>query len=1693
MPSASSFLTHANNFTSAVSGGVDPRTGVFNIRIRLGALVGNRGLGPSLPLVLSYSPMTSTDVGFGRGVSMGLTTYDADDRLLTISTGEQYRVEETDKKVVLLQSKLDIVHVDRKPAENAYRIAHKSGGVEILTGPGNAFSLKVPTVLLTPTGHRLGLEWDFASGPQPRLVAVKDEEEPEPLLSVTYAGESRTTLRVLPGRPEGYDVDLRLREGLLASVHHFALGRDKPLVWDFAHTQLGEQGEWGSWITGATMPGGLTETAHYQNAGHRFPVTAGLPPLPRVHRFVQVPGCGQPLVEASYEYTDTNFVGGHSDVDWNGDCDNLYEVLTDYSYGSTESRTCAGRTTRTTRRYNNFHLQILERQQQNHCSHTVETQYYAIAGKPFDEQLAQFQLPSKKTVTWTDSGSTLATSSQEVTETAFDGAGNPKSQTDPDGTYTEWTYYPPGGAGSDCPPEPNGFTRLLKSATRTPPATHVDAHPPVHTTTFFYEAHQMTSDPWVSTAVLKSREQTGVKDQQAGSVRIMRSQTFAYDTSEAGEFGRLTNLTTIDDPDEANSDANQNVETFTYSLKDDTLVQDRVVTVPGPLVLKSRQICSRFTGRPRSTTDPQGNSDTTTYDKLGRLLTHTANPGTPYEAVTSWTYETGGSVPFVTTSTDVMGNQIRESYDGAGRLTLRERKDIDDDQGDCAKPGNGKWYTVFTQHHDEQGRPASTTTIDHSRGANGGEIKLTRTLAYDDWGQLSAVAHADGSGQLTLHDPVSRTTTTHLLGDGKPLPGRTVTTYDMRGAPVSIVRLGPNDLSEHTPKRTFEHDGLGRLRSETDEAGHTTTYDYDVHDRLMRTTLPDGTQVMRNYAPFSARGLPTKLTVDGKTYGTQEFDGLGRRTSATTGGRTWSWTYEKACDPLPSTCTTPYLKEQDKPLHTRTYQYIPQLANALTRMQAGDLTQEYTHHPVTGALTTAQEIRRAATGSGEQSTDSVTLTLAHYPSGRLCSTTTRLHGYPDTTTSTTYTVDGLEQSRTGVDGSAQETTWDAFGRVLAVTDRAARATLRYDSAGRIIGWTTEDRQSKNTLTTALVLDELGHETTRTLTDSQGTTWTLTQTWQPGDLLKSRSLTRGTASLREETFEYTCRNQLTKYTCSGSAAPRDEQGRQISRQTFTYDAYGNITTCHTWLADGSDTTSTYLFGNPDDPCQLTGIDLGKPKAEIKLHYDEAGRLSMDDSGRALAYDVLGRLTTVTAAGTAFTYRYGPNNRLLIQKTGDATSILSYHRDKLASVTDGDRHTRLIRLGQACVAERREAPSPSTRLLGSDGKQSVLTATGNALPADEYAYTPYGHRKAGATDSILGYNGERTDPATGWYHLGNGYRAYSPALMRFTTPDSFSPFGPGGINPYVYCLGDPINRTDPTGHLSWKAWLGIGLGVLAVASAVWTGGLSVGAATGAMAILTAVNVTAGVTGIVSGALEDTAPKASSVLGWISLGTGLIGLGGAVASASAGGLSRLGGLARSEAWTWRGELGRCLGRAGTESGAALEPSASTSAANTVPIVHIPDTAQYIKSATLEPYVIEETGRSVYMSQYTIKAEKQVQSTLGRLLSEGRKVNLIAGAHGRAGGWFVSAPEEAVESARESVSGMISKGGFAADSVKVYNIRRLIHENILKDVLMADRDTVVGICWGRNNEAVRTALGLEPAESYVPWGPNEWPPGMR
>ncbi|WP_085663489.1 RHS repeat-associated core domain-containing protein [Pseudomonas sp. B5(2017)] len=80
----------------------------------------------------------------------------------------------------------------------------------------------------------------------------------------------------------------------------------------------------------------------------------------------------------------------------------------------------------------------------------------------------------------------------------------------------------------------------------------------------------------------------------------------------------------------------------------------------------------------------------------------------------------------------------------------------------------------------------------------------------------------------------------------------------------------------------------------------------------------------------------------------------------------------------------------------------------------------------------------------------------------------------------------------------------------------------------------------------------------------------------------------------------------------------------------------------------------------------------------------------------------------------------------------------------------------------------------------------------------AYTPFGYcMPVIEVNDHLRFNGEWLDTLTGLYFLGLGYRAFSPVLLRFSSPDTISPFGAGGLNSYVYCLNDPINLSDPEG--------------------------------------------------------------------------------------------------------------------------------------------------------------------------------------------------------------------------------------------------------------------------------------------------------
>ena len=100
--------------------------------------------------------------------------------------------------------------------------------------------------------------------------------------------------------------------------------------------------------------------------------------------------------------------------------------------------------------------------------------------------------------------------------------------------------------------------------------------------------------------------------------------------------------------------------------------------------------------------------------------------------------------------------------------------------------------------------------------------------------------------------------------------------------------------------------------------------------------------------------------------------------------------------------------------------------------------------------------------------------------------------------------------------------------------------------------------------------------------------------------------------------------------------------------------------------------------------------------------------------------------------------------------------------------------------------------STRQLTDDNK--VVT--------DQYVFDAFGillHKDGDTINNYL-YTGEQYDPNIGFYYLRARY--FDMAVGRFITVDPFKGafYEPRSLHKYIYCLNDPVNRSDHSGMFS-----------------------------------------------------------------------------------------------------------------------------------------------------------------------------------------------------------------------------------------------------------------------------------------------------
>ncbi|MCU1763733.1 type IV secretion protein Rhs [Pseudomonas sp. 14P_8.1_Bac3] len=1406
--------SNAFNFGEFLTGGVDPRTGLYTCALTLGELVSCFLQGPSLPIRLFFSPLHGSDSGFGKGWALALTRYDVVSGLLTLSGGQRYRARQTASGLVFEELKLHSLNV-LCPGPGRFNVVHKSGLTEELEIYAGS-DLAVPRRIMSANGAAVTLDYQVIDG-KPVLSAVRDASRA--LLKIARPS-GQVTLTLYPDSECAATFTLKLESGRVTSVQ---------LPDGSAWSLKSEAVDGVECLTEVTSPLGARALIGYKAAGHRLPLDGPHPTIPHVISHTVFPG-QQPAITTNYAFSQTNFLGHDGDqAHWSQGGDTLLQSPSTYQYSSTEMLMNGATVHRSIKRtYNHCHLLISQVTTCGHSEISRTIEYHLEPGKPFSEQPPQCHLPRVQTLRYEN----LRTKAfrEEVTTTEFDAWGNLLKHVAPNGLITESEFYPVSGA-EGCPADPLGFVRFEKKRTVRPAAEFAQAS--TTQTNFSYQQVGATGKPG-SDVVLA--QQAFYECTTEGD--ILRSQTdFEYARMNAGDQAYVVLQKQI-----VRQNGEASLTRFEYRIDDLSLAVETLQIGFDDTRKTSTVTFSTINGLKRSEQNEDQGKVVFSYDVLGREFSKTVAPDTRFESRCSSRFhvENKGAQTRVTKlSKDANHLQTRSRYDGLGRIIEIEEQDPDQLEGVVFRE-------VYAAKYNALGQLTGEKRIDRWHDQR---RVFTTTFAFDEWGQVNTTLNPDGRREHCDHDPVTRTETAWREGMGK-----SVTVYNAFGKPDSIELFDTSSKSQG--KQLYTYDGLGRSVSQIDAVGNRTTYAYDVFNRLILSTLPDGSAVQTSYAQHCQEPLPINITVAGRTLGQQVFDGLGRLTLSTVGERTTRTGYKGGF-------SQPAWKQMPGGQRIE-YHYEPALGGVVTRRQTSGLLATYNYHPQLGELTQCVEQGRESQFEYDRA-------------GRLKREASTV-GADEKAASYTYSLGGRPLSCIDVLGETHATDYDDAGRPRSFKHRALNATFSYNTLGQLMTIDTRAAKAQRSLVTRLAYDDFGREVSRTFELGGGVTQVLSSTYTLANKLAQKTLKQDQQVLRSERFTYDCRGRLSLYECEGTQRPRDAQGKEIRRQRYVFDALDNILTLETEFPDGVNlATFEYLAS---DPTQLTNIRNSHPDypAPAVLRYDPNGHLIEDEQRRKLAYDPLGRFTQVTDATDEVirTFYYDARDQLveLSQPSGPATRRF-YQKGRHSNEIRGARKRTLLRSAGVLLGQDRQGSDAAIRLFGVDQQHSVLAETLSGQRR-HFAYSPYGHRAAPGSP---GFSGEQLDPQTGLYLLGNGYRGYSPTLMRFISPDSVGPFAAGGLNPYAYCAGDPINRIDPTGHF-WEAILSGVLSVVGIVASV----LTLGAATPLAIAGLALGVASGVIGTAGAALRayDPESEAAEILDWVSLGLGAGSLAAGMAAA-------------------------------------------------------------------------------------------------------------------------------------------------------------------------------------------------------------------
>ncbi len=284
----------------------------------------------------------------------------------------------------------------------------------------------------------------------------------------------------------------------------------------------------------------------------------------------------------------------------------------------------------------------------------------------------------------------------------------------------------------------------------------------------------------------------------------------------------------------------------------------------------------------------------------------------------------------------------------------------------------------------------------------------------------------------------------------------------------------------------------------------------------------------------------------------------------------------------------------------------------------------------------------------------------------------------------------------------------------------------------------------------------------------------------------------TGSWNRTKYGYDALYRLTSETITS------DPGEVNGTVTYTLDPVGNRLSRTSTLAAVPSTSNTY---DANDRIVGTTYDLNGNTTASGANtytYDSENRLKQaTPAGVTLVYDGDG----IRVAGTT-----GSVTTSYLVDTMNPTGLPQV----LEELTAAGAVQRVYTYGIARVSESQILNNAwTTSFYGYDGHGSVrFMASASGTITDTYQYDAFGIQLAasGTTPNVYRYAGEPLDQALQMIYLRARYM--SPAAGRFWSTDTYegSPGEPQSLHKYLYAACDPVNNTDPSGHIPWAAFFG-----------------------------------------------------------------------------------------------------------------------------------------------------------------------------------------------------------------------------------------------------------------------------------------------